>query len=295
MPEISVVVPVYNAGEFVERCYNSINEQDFKDIEIIFVDDGSSDNSLSLLNKIADKDSKVKVISQENKRQGGARNTGVKAAIGNYIAFVDADDFISSDFLSSLHHVIKKYDADISMAGVIRYKGENNKRTLLKYDREECFIEKREKSAVSVGNGTGRGIWNKLYRKEFLTKNNLEFREHVSYEDCDYSAKAVYLAEKIAITPQGNYFYFVNPKSTMRAFIDSKKQEDKYLGAKLTLLFELKNGIVDKPGVINKFDYSCFGFNLLRIKDKIDLENTYRQWWLFDFIKIYQKKFKTEA
>lgn len=295
MPEISVVVPVYNGEDYIERCYASIAAQDFKDIEIIFVDDESKDNTVKILNSIKEKDSRVRIISQKNKRQGGARNTGVQAACGNYVSFIDADDFVSSDFLSGLYNSIKKFDADISMTSVIRYKSENNQKVLLKYDKMICCTEKCEKSQITVGEGTGRGIWNKLFRKEFLIKNNLKFREYVSYEDCDYCAKAVYYADKISTSDTGNYFYFVNNKSTMRASIDSKKQEDKYTGAKLTLLFELEHGIVDKPGLINKYDYSWFGFNILRIKDKMDLENTYRQWWLFDFIKIFQRKYKTKA
>ena len=99
MPEISIIIPVYNGADFIKRCYNSIKNQTFKDFEIIFVDDESKDNSLEILRELEKNDNKVKVFSQKNKKQGGARNTGLKNANGSYISFIDADDFISEDFL----------------------------------------------------------------------------------------------------------------------------------------------------------------------------------------------------
>lgn len=292
MPEISIVIPVYNGADFIKRCYNSIKNQTFKDYEIIFVDDESKDNSLEILKELENKDNKVKVISQENKKQGGARNTGLKAANGNYISFVDIDDYISEDFLESLYNTIKKYDADISMTGVTRIKPNGDERILLKYDKEEQYSETIQKARITNGNGTGRGVWNKLYKKEFLSKNLLFFRENVSYEDCDFCTQAVYLANKIATTTKGNYFYYVNKKSTMRCSLDKKKQYDKYIGIKLTALFDLNHGITKYPVVIPKFDYSFYGLNLLRIKEKIDTNKTTEQYWLFDFIKIFEKKIK---
>ena len=292
MPEISVIIPVYNGADFIKRCYNSIKNQTFKDFEIIFVDDESKDNSLEILRELEKNDNKVKVFSQKNKKQGGARNTGLKNANGSYISFIDADDFISEDFLEALYHSIKKFDADISMTSVTRIKPNGDERILLKYDKEECYTETVQKAKIANGNGTGRGVWNKLYRKDFLSKNLLFFRENVSYEDCDFCTQAIYLADKISTTNIGNYFYFVNKKSTMRCSIDKKKQYDKYIGIKLAALFDLNHGTTKYPVVIPKFDYSFFGLNLLRIKEKIDIDKTTEQYWLFDFIKIFEKKIK---
>lgn len=290
MPEISVIIPVYNGADFIKRCYDSIKNQTFKDLEMIFVDDESKDNSLEILRELEKKDNKVKVIAQKNKKQGGARNTGLKAANGNYISFVDVDDYISEDFLEALYNTAKKFDADISMTGVTRIKPNGDERVLLKYDKEECYKETVQKANITNGNGTGRGVWNKLYKKDFLSKNLLFFRENVSYEDCDFCTQAVYLAGKIATSTKGTYFYYVNKKSTMRCSLDKKKQQDKYTGIKLTVLFDLNHGITKYPVVIPKFDYSFYGWNLLRIKEKIYADKTTEQYWLFDFIKIFEKK-----
>lgn len=103
MVEISVIIPLYNGEKYIKRCYESIINQDFdKEVEIIFVDDGSSDNSLKILNELKKNNPKITVISQQNKNVGGARNTGLKIAKGKYVSFIDIDDFISSDFLSGL-------------------------------------------------------------------------------------------------------------------------------------------------------------------------------------------------
>lgn len=290
MPEISVIIPVYNGADFIKRCYDSIKNQTFKDLEMIFVDDESKDNSLEILRELEKKDNKVKVIAQKNKKQGGARNTGLKNANGNYISFVDVDDYISEDFLEALYNTAKKFDADISMTSVTRIKPNGDERVLLKYDKEECYKETVQKANITNGNGTGRGVWNKLYKKDFLSKNLLFFRENVSYEDCDFCTQAVYLAGKIATSTKGTYFYYVNKKSTMRCSLDKKKQQDKYTGIKLTALFDLNHGITKYPVVIPKFDYSFYGWNLLRIKEKIYADKTTEQYWLFDFIKIFEKK-----
>lgn len=290
MPEISIIIPCYNMEKFINRCYSSIKNQTFQDFEIIFVDDESKDNTLSILKEIEKNDDKVKVISQKNKRQGGARNTGLKASIGNYISYIDPDDFISPDFLQGLYEAIKEFDCDISMTNVIRYKEPNKFKDMLKYEKKEAYTDNIEKAKINNGNGTGRSIWNKLYKKEFLIKNDLWFREYVSYEDCDFCAKAIYLADKIATTNVGSYFYFVNKKSTMRTLLNKKKQEDKYLGFKLTVQFELEKGIIEGFERIIKYDYSYFGLNFLRIKEKISLDEVVEEWWLFDLVKIFQKK-----
>jgi len=289
MPEISIIVPVYNAAQYIKRCYESVKNQTFEDYEIIFVDDESKDNSLEILKEIEKQDKKVKVITQKNKRQGGARNTGVRASLGNYISYIDIDDYVSPDFLEGLYEAIKEFDADISMTSVIRVKEGRNNKELLRYDEKQCYKETVQKARVTNGNGTGRGIWNKLFKKSFLIKNGLFFRENVSYEDSDYCAEATYLANKIATSNKGVYYYYVNKKSTMRSNIDKKKQIDKYTGAKLTVLFELKHGIINKEAIIPKFDYSLFGFNILRVKERISLTCTVEEYWLFDFIKIYKK------
>ena len=296
MVEISVIVPLYNGEKYIKRCYESIKNQDFnKEIEIIFVNDGSSDNSINILNELKQKDVRIKIISQENKKQGGARNTGIKDAAGKYISFIDVDDFISGDFLSSLYEAIEKYNADIAFSSVKRVKENGVESVLLKYDKIQVEEEINKKVFLAYSNGTGCGVWNKLYKREFLLKNNLFFRENVFYEDADYTAKAIYYAKRIVSVDRGFYYYYVNKKSTMRHNLNKKKQYDKYTGKKLMILFELTHGIKRKNCVAERYDFKLFGLNLLRIKENVGIENSIEKYYLFDLIKIFQRKIKTEV
>ena len=99
MAKVSVILPVYNAGKYLHQCMDSIVNQTLKDIEIICVDDGSSDNSLEILRQYAEKDERVKVIAQANGGAGAARNNGLRAATGEYLSFLDSDDFFELDML----------------------------------------------------------------------------------------------------------------------------------------------------------------------------------------------------
>ena len=120
MPELSVIIPVYNTDKYLEKSLDSLTSQTLKDIEIICVNDGSTDNSLAVLQKYADKDSRIIVINQEHKMQGAARNAGIKIAEGEYIGFVDSDDWVDKDYFEKLYNAVKKYDSDIALATNIR-------------------------------------------------------------------------------------------------------------------------------------------------------------------------------
>lgn len=293
MVEISVIIPLYNGEKYIKRCYESINNQDFdKEVEIIFVDDGSSDNSLKILNELKKNNPKITVISQQNKNVGGARNTGLKIAKGKYVSFIDIDDFISSDFLSGLYNVIEKYHAQVAATSVIRYKMDGKEKPLLNYDEETAAEDNCDKAKLIYSNGTGYGVWNKIYKRDFLIKNNLYFRENVYYEDVDFVVKAVYYAKRIATCNTGNYYYYVNKKSVMRCNMDTKKMQDRYQGSKLAALFSIKNNITEKA-CVNKFDWKFFGLNILRIKEDIGREISVEKYYLFDLIKIFQRKYKT--
>ena len=121
MPEISVIVPVYKVEKYLADCVQSLMEQTFQDIEIILVDDGSPDRCGVLCDKLAEKDSRIRVIHQSNQGLSCARNSGVKAAIGRYICFVDSDDLVAPDYCQVLLELLEKTDYDFSFCGVHRF------------------------------------------------------------------------------------------------------------------------------------------------------------------------------
>ncbi|MBR4316077.1 MAG: glycosyltransferase, partial [Alphaproteobacteria bacterium] len=126
--KISIIVPVYNVQKYLDKCLKSIISQTLTDIEIILVDDGSTDSSGLICDKYAKKDKRIKVVHQKNARQGAARNAGIKLATGDYIGFVDSDDYITSDMFEKLYKKAYIYDADIVMCdyanvknGIVKY------------------------------------------------------------------------------------------------------------------------------------------------------------------------------
>ena len=126
MPQLSVIVPIYNAEKFLMRCVNSILDQKFKDFELILIDDGSSDASPEICDEIIKNDNRIVVIHQDNAGVAAARNIGIEIATGNYIAFVDSDDFIEEEMYFSMINIAEKYNCDVVMCDCIKeYKSES--------------------------------------------------------------------------------------------------------------------------------------------------------------------------
>ena len=120
-PKVSIIVPAYNAENYIEKCILSLTKQTLKEIEIIVVNDGSIDNTSSILSAIANKDSRIKIINQENKKQGAARNRGLEIAQGEYIIFVDSDDEIELNYCEELYNTAQKYNADIVTTNMLKH------------------------------------------------------------------------------------------------------------------------------------------------------------------------------
>ena len=114
-PLITIIVPVYNGEKYIDQCINSILNQEYKNIELILVNDGSKDNSKLILDNWAKRESKIKVIHQENSGVSVARNKGIEMAQGSYITFVDVDDYVAKDYISYYYNLIKEYDAQIAL------------------------------------------------------------------------------------------------------------------------------------------------------------------------------------
>ena len=206
MPELSVIIPVYNTDKYLEKSLDSLTSQTLKDIEIICVNDGSTDNSLAVLQKYADKDSRIIVINQEHKMQGAARNAGIKIAEGEYIGFVDSDDWVDKDYFEKLYNAVKKYDSDIALATNIRT-GHGKTKKRLNITKEEYLTDLQNKVDTCH-------LWkdgcptNKIYRADLLRENEILFPEGVICEDKIFTTKAVYYANGIVTVPNVYYYYF---------------------------------------------------------------------------------------
>ena len=126
--KVSVIIPAYNTENQITKCLNSVLNQTLKEIEIIVIDDGSTDNTLELINNFKLTDSRITVISQENKKQGAARNRGIEIAKGEYIGFVDSDDYIDRDYYVKLYNSAVNNNCDIATTNILKHKKKYNKK-----------------------------------------------------------------------------------------------------------------------------------------------------------------------
>lgn len=206
MPLISVVIPVYNADRYLEKCLDSVIRQTYSNLQIILVDDGSTDNSAQICRRYAEEDRRIQIICQKNQGVSAARNVGIERAEGCYIGFVDADDWIHPDMYRHLLEIMEKYDADISTVECLKTFGEDgceqekiNIRVLEQEEFAKAFFKIGSQKILYY-------IWNRLYKREILEKHQFDERFAVG-EDVVASYKAIIKADRIAVSNQKMYFY----------------------------------------------------------------------------------------
>lgn len=221
MRKVSVIVPVYNVEKYLKRCVESILSQTMKNLEIILVDDGSTDQSGIICDEYAKKDSRIKVVHKKNGGLSSARNAGLAIAQGKYVGFVDSDDDIENIMYERMYETIEKENVDFVMSDYIRIPG--NGETYLKtleiekgrYDRNN-IREKIFPQLIMSGNleyGPLLSVWHCMYRTDFLRKYNLKFDEEVRWsEDNIFSAFVGYYASSFYyLKGEGLYHYYNNP------------------------------------------------------------------------------------
>ncbi|MFZ7121852.1 MAG: glycosyltransferase family 2 protein [Eubacteriaceae bacterium] len=198
---ISVIVPVYNVEEYLEKCLNSISIQTYTNFEAILVNDGSSDYSGDICDKYAKKDNRFTVIHRLNGGLSAARNTGLKVAKGQYICFVDSDDWIREELLEKLINLLENLEGDISQCDF--FSDENNdfyeKEVIRCYSKDQYMIKLLEDQLPSY-------FWGKLFKREVF--NNQIFPEGKTYEDLLLLPKIINNTKKIIVTNQKYYFYY---------------------------------------------------------------------------------------
>ena len=273
MKKVSVIIPVYNVENYLRKCLDSLVNQTLKDIEIIVVNDGTPDNSQEIIDEYVKKyPKKVVSIIQENGGQGAARNTGLLHAKGEYIGYVDSDDYVEENMYEELYNKAKEEDSDIVICGNNVVK--ENYEFLSKEDVDKEFL---------LGK---MAVWNKIYKKNIIVDNNIQFRSKVWYEDLDFTMKVYFSSKKISYVDKPLYNYLLREGSTMNnnnikrnleliqafdSLIDYCKDKKIYNKAKdkieflciyhmyifaITRVLNTNNKYKDKIAIINKFrDY----------------------------------------
>ena len=203
-PKVSVIIPVYNVEKYLRECLDSVINQTLKDIEIICVNDGSTDNSLEILREYEKQDSRIKIIDKKNEGAGAARNLGLKSAHGEYIIFFDSDDYMDITALEKLYQNITDTNADISICKSYEFHdGEENKRVMDYAIKNQLIDNKSVFSPQEVNKYIFQFCigwpWDKLYRREFVLKNGLLFQNLHHSNDTRFVLLSLACANKISI------------------------------------------------------------------------------------------------
>ncbi len=211
MELISVIVPVFNTEKYLDKMIKSLTDQTYSNIEIILVNDGSTDGSLEICQKFSGRDARVRVLSQENKGPSCARNYGVSRARGKYLAFVDSDDYVSGDFIECLYQLLSFSRSDISVCGYeMVYKDKRVKISegegRVVYSREEALRNMFRKNNIGIN------PCNKLFKKELF--DNVRYPEGKFFEDVNTTYKLIEQAGTVAYMPEVKYYYVQHAGST---------------------------------------------------------------------------------
>lgn len=263
-PTVSVITPVYNVEMYLDTCIKSILRQSFSDFELILIDDGSTDNSLSICSAYANKDRRIHVLTQTNHGQAFARNRGIDYSHGDYLAFVDSDDYIHPQYLEILVSNLKKHQANIAICSFIKgdkrnYKWEHfccDDESCCKYNGKSFLRESIEKNSNKIW-----VLWDKLFRKDCFKQIRLP--ENRIYEDNAVVYKLLYSANYVVDVDLSLYYYYENSNGTTELASPDKKLDW------LLVLDEMAAFFYDKK--------------------EVELYNKYRKQYLQDALFLYKQ------
>ena len=269
-PVLSFIIPVYNVEAYLKKCINSILEQSGADCEVILVDDGSTDGSGLICDDFSEKNTNVRLLHQKNSGHSAARNAGLKMAVGEYVSFIDSDDYVDSDYLEKLYQSAVTNNCEIACSGFIKVSGirksvkkEISKVAVLKNISEKIEIEQIPKHNY---------IWNKIFLRQSFINNNFKFAEGRFFEDIEIVIKILNTMGDMVTVPDVYYYYRKNPDSIVHRQ-NIKKKQDYYWA------------ISEFQKYINE--------NNIEIENNSFLGKRYIiKFWGFTILKIYQKEFK---
>lgn len=268
MTKLSIIVPVYNVEKYLPKCLESLIKQTLKDIEIICVNDGSMDNSLAILKEFASKDSRIRIIDNQHQGVAKTRNTGIEQSTGEYIGFVDSDDYIDIDFFEKLYNSATKSNSDIAIASILKHKNFFNIYNA-KYTKEETAITIQDKIKLCEDKKHFFFYaWNKIYHSGFIKENNIKFSEGQIYEDVMFAIKALYYSNKI-ISVYGTKYHYIEHENSLTKSKDKTGEKEQDLIKAYSELQEFCNSKnIEIPERLNYYTKENFGFILNLYKGK---------------------------
>lgn len=281
MKKVSIVIPIYNAINYIDKCIGSLLNQDYKNIEIVLVNDGSTDNTINILEKYQKKyPDKIKVINQNNSGQSSARNKGLKDATGYFVTFVDQDDYVKKDFISNMVEGIKK--SDILISGYNRI-GE-----------EEKLYQENIPKICDWSKFKYCATWGKLYKKSFLEKNNIIFEKCKIGEDVIFLMQALSHTKNVEVISYAGYNNYRNTTSISRNINKNKDTRNKMIlmMKRIDEIIEIENFDVD---MLLYFYLKTTVLHLFVQRHILNMNELYQEYkeyfsWLENIHKKYNRK-----
>lgn len=286
MAEVSIIVPVYNVEKYLSFCLDSLVNQTFKDIEIICVNDGSTDNSTEVLEHYAGFDKRIKIINKENGGLSSARNAGLDAATAKYIAFVDSDDFVSHFLVERAYNFVQKKNADFAAFGFDYVVGNSLKlyesgfsfpkslvgKCVYETDLNENFYTKIHPTA-----------WCKFYSAKLIQNNNLRFCEDIIFEDLPFAAEVYLSANRMVYTNLPLYYYRAERQGSILSRRDEKTVD-------FMTAIERVDDVFHKYGRFEKYKNALMQYNIQRsIHYFITVDGAYREKFFYSMKKYFSK------
>lgn len=213
MELVSIIVPVYNVDKYIYRCVDSIVHQDYNALEIILVNDGSTDNSLEILKAVSDIDARIKIVDQPNRGVSSARNAGLNVSTGKYLMFVDGDDYIEPHYVSYFVKLLRESNADMGVS--YNSFGENYQNV----ENHESQITPLTAMKELYLNKINVAVWNKIYKRDYINKYKIKFNEEFWFaEGMTFNIEYIQRCKSIATCYALLYHQVANPDSAVRKF-----------------------------------------------------------------------------
>jgi glycosyltransferase involved in cell wall biosynthesis len=254
-PLITIIIPIYKVEKYLKKCVFSVLSQSYTNLEIFLVDDGSPDNCGKMCDEFAQKDSRIKVIHKENGGLSDARNVAIEVATGEWITFIDSDDYVSSDYVKTLYDLVSKYKCQLGVSGYKTFnEGDQPSLKLDKPTQQICLSSMAATQMMFYQEKIDNMAWAKIYHRS-LFPTGIRYPYGLIYEDLPTTYQLFLKAEKIAITNHETYFYLIRKES-----LEGQKFNKKKLDSGIEILHKMRtdknlSGILEKPARCRLFSF----------------------------------------
>lgn len=273
-PKVSILVPIYNVESYLAQCLQSLVDQSLPDLEILCINDGSTDGSLRIAQEFADNDLRIRIINKQNTGYGDSMNLGLQEAKGEYIGILEPDDWIDEDAFATLYQAAKQHQADVVKANFFRVKNGHDLSKVEEITSEKIVHPQKDREVFQFM----PAIWSAIYRREFLLDNNINFlpTPGASYQDLSFSFKVWTLAETVVLLPRAFVHYRIdNTNSSINNPAKVNCVVDEYAEIET---FLCERGIFEHFGeTMNAAKFRNYHWNFQRLDHKL-AKDFYQTW-----------------